>query len=150
MIYSKLKLLPTHKKVFILSFLGLNLLTTTGTAITTVNPVYAQQNIAQHYTNNLIIDLTLYGLNSTAGQIFAFITAHGKIQATTFNATKLDSMDNTVDGIGHYTFILSNVILKPGEPFTTCIVIPSYVKMTCMTDYKAPYPRPQYVDMTIR
>jgi hypothetical protein len=119
MIYLKLKLLLAHKKVFILSCLGLTLLTA-GTTTATVNTAYAQQNIVQRYANNLIVDLTLFGLNSTAGQIFAFVTAHGIMQTTILNATKLDSMDNAVDSIGQYTFVLSNVTLKAGETITTC------------------------------
>lgn len=145
----KSKILWKDMKIHLVLYLPTTLLAL-GVTTTMVNTSTAQLNPVQRYANNLVVDLTLFGLNSTDGHISAFVNADGKILSTTFNATKLDSMDGIVDGIGHYTFVLPHVVIKAGQPYTTCIVIPSSVKMMCVTSYKVPYPRPEYVYLALR
>jgi hypothetical protein len=116
------------------------------------NPSQAQKAVPaqQTYAKNLVVLLTLYGINSTTGDIFAFVKAHNMIKSTLINATKLDAMDNNTDGIGQTGLTFANLKLNPGEPYATCVVILKDVKMVCSTDYKTPFPRAQYVDISIQ
>lgn len=116
------------------------------------NPTHAQKPIPaqQTYAKNFVVFLTIYGINGTTGDVFAFVKAHNMLKSTLINATKLDIMDNNVDGIGQTGFTFPNLTLSPGEPYTTCVVILKDVKMICTTDYKTPFPRAQYVDISIQ
>lgn len=113
---------------------------------------HSQKAIPAQQTNakNFDVILTLYGINGTTGNVFAFVKAHNMIKNTLINATKLDISDNNTDGIGQTGFSFANLTLNPGEPYTTCVVILKDVKMICSTDYKTPFPRPQFVDISIR
>lgn len=121
-------------------------------SVAIINPAYGQKvNQAQQvFANNLIVYVTIYGINGTTGDVFAFVNAHGVTKMKTFNATKLDMMDNKTDGIALTSFAFQNLALKAGEPYTTCIVIINSAKMLCVTDNKTPFPRAQYIDISIQ
>jgi hypothetical protein len=125
---------------------------TAGSSAGIINLAHGQttSQAQQVYTNNLVIYVTLYGINSTTGDVIAFVNAHGLTQTKAFNATKLDMMDNKTNGIAQTSFFFQNLTLRAGEQFNTCVVIPSSAKMICQTDNKTPFPRPQFVDISIR
>ena len=146
---------PRTRKLLVASSLTL-MIVTAGSLVGMITPVHAilssasaanpSGSVQDTYSKNLVVYLTLSGLNDTVGQVYGFVNAHGKIQATAFNASQL----KTINGVGQTAFVLSNLALKPGDQFTTCVVVPSYVKMICQTDNKSPFSRPQYVDISLK
>jgi hypothetical protein len=102
------------------------------------------------YSKGLAVYLTLFGINSTTGDVFAFVKAHGLLKNILFNATKLDMSDNKTDGIALTSLSFPNLTLNAGEPYSTCVVILKDAKMICVTDYKTPSARPQFVDISVQ
>ncbi len=152
MSYLKLKLSKKCQPFIVVSFLLIMTVITAGSTTGIATEIHAQKlkHAQQAYAQNLGVYLTLYGINSTTGQVFAFVKAHNAIKSNLFNATTLDRMDNSTDGVGQTSFFFPNLTLSSGEAYTTCVVVVKDVKMICVTDYKTPYARPQFVDISIQ
>jgi hypothetical protein len=144
----KLEILKRSNHIIVLSVLVVVMIMATGASVWIITPIHAVP--ANPYAKTLVIYLTLSGINSTTGDVLAFVKAHNVIQNSLFNATKLEMMGNRTDGIAQTAFSFQNLTLIPGEPYTTCVVILKDVKMTCMTDFKTPFARPQYVDISLQ
>ncbi|PWU78937.1 MAG: hypothetical protein DLM72_20040 [Candidatus Nitrosopolaris wilkensis] len=145
--YPKLGLLKKSKYTIILSLAAMMIMAT-GSAEGAITPIHAQR--VTTYANTLTVYLTLSGINSTTGEVFAFVKAHGAIKNGLFNATKLEIAQNNTSGIGQIYFLFPNTTLNAGEPYSTCVVVLKDVKMICTTDFKTPFPRPQYVDLSLQ
>jgi hypothetical protein len=159
MIYRKLEVIKSYERIIVVSFLFAIMIMTAGSASGFVKQVNAQKlqvkaqkllPAQQYYAKNFVVYMTVYGLNSTTGQVFAFVNAHGASKNSLFNATKLDMMDNKTDGIGQAYFVFHNLTLSAGESYSGCVLSVAAAKMVCVTDFKSPYPRPQYMGISIR
>ena len=102
------------------------------------------------YSKNFVVLLSIYGIKSNTGQLFAFVNAHNMTKSTIMNATDLEKRDNLSVGIGQIGFTFPNLVLKPGEPYTACVVTLNDARIICTTDYKTPYPRAEYPDISIQ
>lgn len=139
-----------------ISLLTVILIAAVSTAVI-ISPIHAQQSIPPTNVGqlkglggqNLTIYLTIYGINSTTGQLDSFAKAKSIVRFASFNATQLESQQNRTDGTLVNVFNFQNLTLKTGEPFTTCVVVLKDVKMICNTGYKAPLGRAQFVDISI-
>jgi hypothetical protein len=114
-------------------------------------PTHAQKATlaSQTFGKSLTVFLTIYGINSTTGQLDTFAKARDMVKFASFNSTKVELQQNRTDGTVVIPFIFQNLTLKTGEPFSTCVVVLKDVKMICNTDYKTPSARPQYVDILV-
>lgn len=152
MIYRKLEIIRSYETIGVVSILFVIMVMTAGSASGLAMQVNAQKLLPaqQYYAKNFVVYMTIYGLNSTTGQVFAFVNAHGASKNGLFNATKLDMKDNKTDGIGQAYFAFPNLSLSAGEPYSGCVLSVAAAKMVCVTDFKSPNPRPQYIDISIR
>jgi hypothetical protein len=122
-----------------------------------VSPIHGQTSFPAAHVDqpkrligqNLTVYLTIYGINSTTGQLDTFAKARDMVKFSSFNSTLLESQQNKTDGTVLNIFNFQNLTMNTGEPFTTCVVVLKAVKMVCNTDYKAPSARPQFVDISI-
>lgn len=141
------KSLKQYKEIFVIACLLVTLIFATASTPNIVKPINAQP---LDFTKNLAVYMTIFGLNDTTGQILAFVKTHDMIKSALVNGSQLFATNNKTPGIAEVNFVLQNLTLKAGEQYTGCVVVLKDTKMICVADFKAPYPRPQILDISIQ
>jgi hypothetical protein len=146
-----LEILKSYKRLAILSFLFVIMIMAAGATSQFMSPVNAKPPPpAIYYGKNFIVYMTLNGLNSTTGQVFAFVNVHGLLRSILFNATDA-TLYNKTSGQGRVYFSFDNVPVRAGESYSGCAVILNAAKMICVTGFKGGFDiGPQYLDISLR
>ena len=110
------------------------------------NSVQAQKASPATNTKDIFkVIVTLYGLNTTSGDVVSFVNVDGTTQVKTFNAAKLLPMRGN-NGTLDITFSFPNAIINTGAKFRACTMIVKDLNMSCEKGRNSPALRPEFVD----
>jgi hypothetical protein len=110
----------------------------------------AKPTFARNQTNQFTVSVAIFGAKSSTGNILAFANAHNKTASVFFNTTKLSKRESNTNGILQIGLSIPGVALKPGEPYSACIVILKDSKLICQNNNKIPNRSVELAQFSIR
>ena len=115
-------------------------------AVSTLNPVQAQEAQGNEI---FTVVVTLYGVNSTTNNVVTFIESNNITAGKVLNATEVDQMDGSNDGIIDVILAFPNVTIPIGEEFRACNMVMTDLSLVCDTGHNSPSIRAEYIDLVL-
>jgi hypothetical protein len=104
---------------------------------------------AQNETDVFTVIPAIYGINNTTNEIVVIVSTEDWTMTRVVNASLVDHMDTSHDGIIELGIRFANKTVPIGQEFRACVIIAADLNLICKTGHNSPSVRPETIDLLL-
>ncbi len=95
------------------------------------------------------VDVILFGINNTTGNVVTYVTANNQTRAVALNATDENVKHENSTGVAEVFFTFPDLKLKVGDKFQACNILVKDSNIVCATGLKSPLNKTESVNILV-
>ena len=95
------------------------------------------------------VDVILFGINNTTGNVVTYVTANNQTRAVALNATDENVKHENSTGVAEVFFTFPDLKLKVGDKFQACNILVKDSTIVCATGLKSPLNKTESVNILV-